>query len=235
MMDGNGLRVTLPPNQGAQPPASPLEPEVDEEQLRTLWCGGVNEQCDEEVLYELFQNAGPLEKVTIPKDRETKRQKNFAFIVFQHEESVKFAYELFNGTELFRQKIRLQNKTTGLGLDQGRGQHQRSYSASASAPTTPGGYGGANNMMGGGFRGNVMSPPSNYNRGQVYQVPYGYGGQMNDQSYNGRERDQGRGRDNRDQGRDRSYERRREDQRDFRGQEQRDYRDRSNDRQYRRY
>lgn len=68
-----------------------------------------------QVLYELFLNAGPLERVTIPKDRETKQQKSFGFIVFEHEESVKFAYDLLNGVELHRSKIRLQNKTTGLG------------------------------------------------------------------------------------------------------------------------
>ena len=74
-----------------------------------------------QVLYELFLNAGPLERVTIPKDRETKKQKNFAFIVFQHQESTQFAYDLLNGTELFRQQIRLQNKTTGLGMDESSG------------------------------------------------------------------------------------------------------------------
>ena len=68
-----------------------------------------------QVLYELFLNAGPLERVTIPKDRDTKQQKNFGFIVFEHEDSVKFAYDLLNGVELHRSKIRLQNKTTGLG------------------------------------------------------------------------------------------------------------------------
>ena len=90
--------------------------EVDEEQLRTLWCGGIGEKVTEEVLYELFLNAGPLERVTIPKDRETKKPKNFGFIVYEHEESVKFAFDLFNGTELHRGRIRLQNKTTGLGM-----------------------------------------------------------------------------------------------------------------------
>ena len=63
----------------------------------------------------MFLNAGPLERVTIPKDRDTKQQKSFGFIVFEHEESVKFAYDLLNGVELHRSKIRLQNKTTGLG------------------------------------------------------------------------------------------------------------------------
>ena len=80
-----------------------------------MWCGGLNDKVTEEVLYELFLNAGPLERVTIPKDRDTKQQKSFGFIVFEHEESVKFAYDLLNGVELHRSKIRLQNKTTGLG------------------------------------------------------------------------------------------------------------------------
>lgn len=89
--------------------------EVDEEQLRTLWCGGINEKVTEEVLHELFLNAGPLERVTIPKDKETKKQKNFGFIVFEDECSVEFAYKMFNGLELHRSRLRMQNKTTGLG------------------------------------------------------------------------------------------------------------------------
>ena len=89
---------------------------VSDEQLRTLWCGNISDKVDEEVLYELFLNAGPLVKVFIPKDRETKKQKNFAFITFEDVESVKYAYDLLNGTELYRQSIRLQNKETGLGI-----------------------------------------------------------------------------------------------------------------------
>ena len=88
---------------------------VSDEKLRTLWCGSVSEKVDEEILYELFQNAGPLERVSLPKDRDTGRQKPYAFIVFQHPESVKYAYDLLNGTELFRQQIKLQQKETGLG------------------------------------------------------------------------------------------------------------------------
>ena len=71
---------------------------------------------DEEILYELFLNAGPLEKVIIPRDWETKKQRNYAFIVFQHEESTEYAFNLLNGTELFRKAIKLQNKETGLGM-----------------------------------------------------------------------------------------------------------------------
>ena len=95
-------------DQGSSSPPSSL-------QIRTLWCGGISEKVDEEILYELFLNAGPLENVIIPRDRETKKQRNYAFIVFQHEESTEYAFNLLNGTELFRQAIRLQNKDTGLG------------------------------------------------------------------------------------------------------------------------
>ena len=92
-----------------------VEDNVSDEKLRTLWCGSLSEKVDQEILYELFQNAGPLERVSLPKDRDTGKQKSYAFIVFQHVESVKYAYELLNGTELFRQQIRLQQKETGLG------------------------------------------------------------------------------------------------------------------------
>ena len=92
-----------------------VDDNVSDEKLRTLWCGSVSEKVDEEILYELFQNAGPLERISLPKDRDTGKQKPYAFIVFQHTESVKYAYDLLNGTELFRQQIRLQQKETGLG------------------------------------------------------------------------------------------------------------------------
>jgi len=108
------LKVTIS-NVDRESPGE-AQPEVDEEQLRTLWVGSLHCDVDEEILYELFQNAGPLESIKIPKDRETKKQRNFGFVVFQHECSVKYAYDLLNNTQLFGNKIRLQNKTTGLGM-----------------------------------------------------------------------------------------------------------------------
>jgi len=120
------LKVTIS-NTGNQ--YNEPEREVDEEQLKTLWVGGINEKVDEEILYELFQNAGPLESVKIPKDRETKKQKPFGFIVFQHSVSVKYAYDLFGNVELFGQRLKLQNKETGLGIERGGGgfrNHSRS-------------------------------------------------------------------------------------------------------------
>ena len=53
-------------------------------------------------------NAGPLEKVTIPKNFKSSQPTSFGFVVFQHEESVNFAYKLLNGVELHGSKIRLE-------------------------------------------------------------------------------------------------------------------------------
>ncbi|KAG7306392.1 hypothetical protein JYU34_009022 [Plutella xylostella] len=78
-----------------------------EENNKTLWCGNLPEQATEELLYELFLQAGPLEKVTIPRDRDG-RQKNFAFVTFCHDVSVPYAIQLFRGTSLFHRTLTLQ-------------------------------------------------------------------------------------------------------------------------------
>ncbi|CAH0407087.1 unnamed protein product [Chilo suppressalis] len=74
---------------------------------KTLWCGNLPEQATEEILYELFLQAGPLEKVRIARDKDG-RQKNFAFITYSHEVSVPYALNLFRGTALFHRTLSLQ-------------------------------------------------------------------------------------------------------------------------------
>ncbi|XP_038214866.1 RNA-binding protein 7 [Zerene cesonia] len=82
---------------------------MSEEDNKTLWCGNLSEQVNEEILYELFLQAGPLEKVRIARDRDG-RQKNFAFITFNHEVSVPYAINLFRGTALFNRTLLLQTR-----------------------------------------------------------------------------------------------------------------------------
>jgi RNA recognition motif-containing protein len=91
----------------------------------------------------LSWQAGPLESVRIPTDRDTKRQKPFAFILFRFAESISYAVELFRDVRLFGRTLRLQNKATGAGMNNGSSQnfyprqdynngqshHHRSYSA----------------------------------------------------------------------------------------------------------
>lgn len=120
-------------NMNPPPAPGPAEEELSEEKKCTLWVGGLSDQIDEEILFELFHNAGPVASVRIPTDRETKRKKPFAFVMFQHAESVPFAVELFRDVRLFGRSLRMQNKDTGAGMGghgrDNRGHHQRSFSA----------------------------------------------------------------------------------------------------------
>uniref|UniRef100_A0A8V5G9B0 Splicing regulator RBM11 n=1 Tax=Melopsittacus undulatus TaxID=13146 RepID=A0A8V5G9B0_MELUD len=77
--------------------------EVDQ----TLFVGNLESRVREEILYELFLQAGPLIKVTICKDKEGK-PKSFGFVCFKHKESVPYAVALLNGIRLYGRPIRVQ-------------------------------------------------------------------------------------------------------------------------------
>ncbi|CAG9861030.1 unnamed protein product [Phyllotreta striolata] len=71
---------------------------------RTVFCGNVSDKVTEELLYELFVQAAPLERVKIPTDREG-RKSNFAFVTFKHEESVEYVQRLLNGIRLYDKSL----------------------------------------------------------------------------------------------------------------------------------
>ncbi|XP_033926823.1 splicing regulator RBM11 [Melopsittacus undulatus] len=78
-----------------------------EEVDQTLFVGNLESRVREEILYELFLQAGPLIKVTICKDKEGK-PKSFGFVCFKHKESVPYAVALLNGIRLYGRPIRVQ-------------------------------------------------------------------------------------------------------------------------------
>ncbi|NWS74720.1 RBM7 protein, partial [Crotophaga sulcirostris] len=74
---------------------------------RTLFVGNLDPKVTEELIFELFHQAGPVIKVKIPKDRDG-RPKQFAFVNFKHEESVPYGLNLLNGIKLYGRPIRIQ-------------------------------------------------------------------------------------------------------------------------------
>uniref|UniRef100_A0A8C6YMY9 Splicing regulator RBM11 n=1 Tax=Nothoprocta perdicaria TaxID=30464 RepID=A0A8C6YMY9_NOTPE len=78
---------------------------------RTLFVGNLESRVREEILYELFLQAGPLTKVTICKDKEGK-PKSFGFVCFKHTESVPYAIALLNGIRLYGRPIKLFSHVT---------------------------------------------------------------------------------------------------------------------------
>nr|XP_004654420.1 splicing regulator RBM11 isoform X5 [Jaculus jaculus] len=80
---------------------------AQEEADRTVFVGNLEARVREEILYELFLQAGPLTKVTICRDRDGK-PKSFGFVCFKHPESVSYAIALLNGIRLYGRPINVQ-------------------------------------------------------------------------------------------------------------------------------
>ncbi|XP_045133918.1 RNA-binding protein 7-like [Portunus trituberculatus] len=94
---------------------------MEDEESRTVWVGNFDpEVTTEEILYELFLQAGPLHYVKIPQDKTTKRSKNFGFICFRHSVSVPYAIELLNDIDVNGRNLRVQSRNHQQLQKQGR-------------------------------------------------------------------------------------------------------------------
>ncbi|XP_035239780.1 RNA-binding protein 7 [Anguilla anguilla] len=80
---------------------------IADEADRSLFVGNLDPRVTEELLFELFLQAGPMIKVRIPKDNDGK-PKHFGFVNFKHEVSVMYAMKLFNGTSLYGRPLKIQ-------------------------------------------------------------------------------------------------------------------------------
>ncbi|XP_018590258.2 RNA binding motif protein 11 [Scleropages formosus] len=79
------------------------------EKERTVFVGNLCASVTEEILFELFLQAGPLKKVAIARDKEG-QQKSYGFVCFKHRESVPYAIALLDGIWLYGQPIRLKHR-----------------------------------------------------------------------------------------------------------------------------
>ncbi|XP_077161804.1 RNA-binding protein 7 [Paroedura picta] len=100
---------------------------------RTLFVGNLDPRATEELLFELFLQAGPVIKVKIPKDRDGK-PKMFAFVNFKHEESVPYGMSLLNGIKLFGRPLKIQFRSGSSHASQDGGSP---YSQQGSANGSP--------------------------------------------------------------------------------------------------
>lgn len=83
---------------------------MGDEQERTMYVGNLHDDVTEALLYELFLQAGPLQRISRPKDRESGKVKNFAFVVFVHAASVPYAIHLTNGIKLIGRPLKSQQR-----------------------------------------------------------------------------------------------------------------------------
>uniref|UniRef100_A0A2P2IAW5 RNA-binding protein 7-like n=1 Tax=Hirondellea gigas TaxID=1518452 RepID=A0A2P2IAW5_9CRUS len=88
---------------------------MGDEQERTMYVGNLHDDVTEPILYELFLQAGPLQRISRPKDRDSGKLKNFAFVVFAHAVSIPYAIHLTNGIKLFGRALKTQQRNN-MGL-----------------------------------------------------------------------------------------------------------------------
>lgn len=79
---------------------------IEDEDKRTIWCGNLSDRVSEDLLYELFLQAAPVERVKIIKGRNP-NQASFGFVTLKHLNSVLYALQLLNGVSLFSRKINM--------------------------------------------------------------------------------------------------------------------------------
>ncbi|CAK6974363.1 RNA-binding protein 7 [Scomber scombrus] len=105
---------------------------IEDETDRTLFIRNLDSRVTEELLFELFIQAGPLIKTKIPKDTDGK-QKTFGFAVYKHEVSAPYAMHLLNGMSLFGRTLHVQFRS-GSSHSSSPGNSQNSSPANTPNP-----------------------------------------------------------------------------------------------------
>ncbi|KAM3615375.1 uncharacterized protein V6R79_001190 [Siganus canaliculatus] len=105
---------------------------IEDETDRTLFIRNLDSRVTEELLFELFVQAGPLIKTKIPKDPDGK-QKTFGFAVYKHEVSAPYAMQLLNGISLYGRSLHVQFRS-GSSHSNSPGNSQNSSPANTPNP-----------------------------------------------------------------------------------------------------
>ncbi|XP_062242508.1 RNA-binding protein 7 [Platichthys flesus] len=105
---------------------------IEDEADRTLFIRNLDQRVTEELMFELFLQAGPLIRTKIPKDLDGK-QKTFGFAVYKHEVSVPYAMELLDGSSLFGRTLHVQFRS-GSSHSSSPGNSQNSSPANTPNP-----------------------------------------------------------------------------------------------------
>ncbi|XP_010490228.1 PREDICTED: splicing factor 3B subunit 4-like [Camelina sativa] len=79
---------------------------AERNQDATVYVGNLDPQrVSEELLWELFAQAGPVVNVFIPKDKVTNVQREFGFVQFRNEEDADYAIKVLNMIKLYGEHI----------------------------------------------------------------------------------------------------------------------------------
>ncbi|XP_062205807.1 uncharacterized protein LOC133907743 [Phragmites australis] len=80
---------------------------AERNQDATTYVGNLDPQVSEELLWELFVQAGPVVNVYVPKDRVTNLHQGYGFVEFRSEEDADYAIKILNMIKLYGKPIRV--------------------------------------------------------------------------------------------------------------------------------
>ncbi|KAL3841082.1 hypothetical protein ACJIZ3_025673 [Penstemon smallii] len=80
---------------------------AERNQDATVYVGNLETKASEELLWELFVQAGPVVNVYVPKDRVTNAHQGYGFVEFRSEEDADYAIKVLNMIKLFGKAIRV--------------------------------------------------------------------------------------------------------------------------------
>ncbi|KAF5736060.1 putative spliceosome associated protein [Tripterygium wilfordii] len=80
---------------------------AERNQDATAYVGNLDPQVGEELLWELFVQAGPVVNVYVPKDRVTNLHQGYGFVEFRGEEDADYAIKVLNMIKLYGKPIRV--------------------------------------------------------------------------------------------------------------------------------
>ncbi|GMH38962.1 hypothetical protein BSKO_06860 [Bryopsis sp. KO-2023] len=79
----------------------------DRNQDATVYVGNLDPQVSEELVWELFTQAGPVVNVYLPKDRVTNAHQGYGFVEFRGEEDADYAIKILNMIKVYGKPIRV--------------------------------------------------------------------------------------------------------------------------------
>lgn len=80
---------------------------AERNQDATAYVGNLDPQVSEELLWELFVQAGPVVNVYVPKDRVTNLHQGYGFVEFRSEEDADYAIKVLNMIKIYGKPIRV--------------------------------------------------------------------------------------------------------------------------------
>nr|CAD1835443.1 unnamed protein product [Ananas comosus var. bracteatus] len=80
---------------------------AERNQDATTYVGNLDPQVSEELLWELFVQAGPVVNVYVPKDRVTNLHQGYGFVEFRSEEDADYAIKILNMIKIYGKPIRV--------------------------------------------------------------------------------------------------------------------------------